>query len=58
LCSVGALEGSHTLWEKHSVWFITNVWKEAVATVYFAATNGCQKLITTVWIAAKSMKKK
>jgi hypothetical protein len=24
---------SHTLWEKYSVWFVTNVWKETVATV-------------------------
>jgi hypothetical protein len=33
---------------------MANIWKETVATVLFATTNVCQKLITTVWIAAKS----
>jgi hypothetical protein len=31
---------SLTLWQKHSIWFVSKVWqKKTVATVWFAATN-------------------
>jgi hypothetical protein len=30
---VAILVASHTLWQKYSVWFVANVWKETVTTI-------------------------